>query len=72
MEDPIICVLNKLTGLQAKPDMVVNKQMKAAGLYKPHCHGHIPGAAPGDVFYGKGELAITGIHRNISAGIDCK
>ena len=56
--------------LQAKPDMVINKEMKAAGLYKPYMHGHIPGTLPGDVYYGKGELAITGIHRSISNGID--
>ena len=60
----------RIVYLQAKPDMVVNKQMKVAGLYKPRSHGHIPGTAPGDVFYGKGELAITGIHRSISGGID--
>ena len=59
-----------LCWMQPKPDMVINKQMKSAGLYKPRVHGHIPGTAPGDVFYGKGELAITGIHRSISFGID--
>ncbi|KAK9840092.1 hypothetical protein WJX74_003182 [Apatococcus lobatus] len=54
---------------KAKPDMVVNKQMKH--LLPPRSHGHVPGTAPGDVFYGKGELAITGVHSNISGGIDC-
>lgn len=65
------CHLLKLaaSAMKAKPDMVVNKQMK--DLCKPRAHGHVPGTAPGDVFHGKGELAITGIHKNISGGIDC-
>lgn len=52
-----------------KPDMKVNSQMREM-YYKPHMYGHIAGTAPGDVFYGKGELAIIGIHRTITKGID--
>ena len=34
--------------------------------------GHIPGFKAGDKFRNKGELAITGIHCNIAAGIYAK
>ena len=41
-------------------------------LRPPRRHGHVPGVGIGDTFADKGELAICGVHNNITSGIDAK
>ena len=53
---------------QVKEDMIAYKELRQR-LTPEQVIGHIPGVAPGEAFRGKGELAITGIHCNINAGI---
>jgi hypothetical protein len=36
----------------------------------PPRHGHIPGAEVGEVFGGRGELAVLGLHGKMMSGID--
>ena len=52
-----------------KPDMQLCKKMKEEHTPR-HVYGHIPGVAVGDVFNGRGEVAVLGLHTQICQGID--
>lgn len=54
--------------LQAKSDMVAYKNLRS-NLTPTETIGHIEGVKPGLRVYGKGELAILGVHCNICGGI---
>ncbi|KAL6763853.1 SAD/SRA domain-containing protein [Haematococcus lacustris] len=52
-----------------KPDMVAFSELRKKWLPSQQTYGHIPGVAIGDVFQGRGELAIVGLHQNMMTGI---
>ena len=58
--------------VQRKGDMVAFKTLKEELKTPLEKIGHIRGFKAGDKFRFKGELAITGIHCNIAAGIYAK
>jgi len=56
--------------MQAKPDMTATSRMKKEQLLLNACPrviGYVPGVQPGDVFSGKGELRVLGIHSEVRA-----
>ena len=54
---------------QMKPDMIAYKERKVELGTPLEVYGQIPGVALGAKFQNKGELAIMGVHTNITGGI---
>ncbi len=52
-----------------KPDMIAFKDRKVELGTPLQVIGQVPGVAVGAKFQNKGELAIMGVHTNISGGI---
>ena len=57
--------------MQAKPDMVAYKELSGR-LTAKDVVGHIDKVEVGQKVFGKGELAILGIHTSILSGIQQK
>lgn len=55
--------------LQSKPDMIAFKERKVELGTPLEVIGQVPGVAVGAKFQNKGELAIMGVHCNITGGI---
>ena len=53
-----------------KPDMQAFKIVTARHPLPPRTHGHVPGVAVGDLFAGRCEAAVVGVHRQLICGID--
>jgi hypothetical protein len=54
-----------------KPDMIAYKELREE-LTPQLAHGHLPGIPPGFEVFGRGELAILGLHTQIVRGIDAR
>jgi hypothetical protein len=50
--------------------MIAARNVKEAEGDKSGIYGHIPGVAVSDVFEGRGELAVLGLHTQMMKGIN--
>jgi hypothetical protein len=64
-----VCPGPGLLQRRAKPDMIAYSQLKEELTPAPR-HGHVAGIPPGFEMWGRGEMAILGLHSKIVAGID--
>jgi hypothetical protein len=52
--------------------MKAAKESREAEGDRSGIYGHIPGVAVSDVFEGRGELAVLGLHTQMMKGINCR